>query len=269
VAKGVRQYGLQEDGMNERSRMLTLVLTALSVLALVAFAACGGDDDDGGDSGGDTSPTATRTADDNGGGGDDDGDDGNGSDDPFADLDKLTEGLDTITGRISYRITDTDGSESSFTVYSDGTNTRYDSVDDSGSTSIFITTSDTSYTCDTESETCFSYGEGSPGGGINFFTAFLGSGAVGVYVAAARAAGVDIDTSSERHAGTDAQCFSWSDDADIGTGKMCFAEGNGVLLYQETVDDDGTFKLEATEFSSSVSDSDFEPPYPVTTIPGG
>lgn len=255
--------------MNERSRLLTLVLVALSVLALLAFAACGGgdDDDDGGDSGGDTSPTATRTTD----GGDDGGDDnGNGSDDPFADLDELTSDLDTVTGKISYRITDTDGQESNFTVYSDGTNTRYDTTDDDGAVTTFITTADTSISCDSSSETCFSFGGGSSGGGgLNLFAAFLSSDSVGVYVAAAKAAGVDVDTSSESHGGVDAQCFSWTDDVeDSGTGKLCFAKNTGIMVYQEFTDADGTFKLEVLEYSNDVSDSDFEPPYPVTTIPG-
>ena len=116
--------------MNGRSRWLTLAMALFSVMALLAFAACGGDDDDSG--GDDATATATQDGGDDGGettetddSGDDGGDDG-GSDDPFADLDELTEGLDQVTGQASYEVNN-DGNVSTMTFYSDPPNSRLSS----------------------------------------------------------------------------------------------------------------------------------------------
>jgi hypothetical protein len=254
-------------------------MVIFSLLALLAFAACGGGDDDD-DSGGDN--TATATQDSGGDGGDDGGDatqeptdggddGGNGDDsDPFAILDEFAEGLDQVTAKVSYEITDVDGDVTTMTLFSDPPNSRYDTTDEDGVTTTLIYTETVFYTCDSATEACFSYTDDLGGGlGLGAIVGLFGASSIGLYAAAAEAAGVDVDTSSEEHAGQDSDCFAWSDDSegDAFTGKFCFGE-SGVMLYQELTDSEGTTKTEATDFSDDVSDSDFEPPYDVTTLPG-
>lgn len=258
--------------MRERSRWLTLAMIIGAALALLAFAACGGDDDD--DSGGTNTAAPTQSGGDGGNGdgtptetpdGGDNGDD----EDPFASLDELTQDLDQVTGKITYEI-DTDGDVSTMTLYSNPPNTRYDTTDDSGVTAILITTSEATYSCSSDTETCFSFPSDGTGGlgGLGFLSGFFGAGAVGVYVAAAEAAGFDVDTSSGSYAGQDADCFSWTDPEDSASSvKFCFGS-NGVMLYEEIKDANSSTTITATEYSSSTSDSDFEPPYDVTTLGG-
>ena len=84
--------------------------------------------------------------------------------------------------------------------------------------------------------------------------------------AAAEATGVDINKSDETIAGTDASCFSAEQNGE--TSKFCFSD-SGILLLTQNTDASGTSGMVATAYSDSVSDSDFEPPYPVTTLPAG
>ena len=88
-------------------------------------------------------------------------------------------------------------------------------------------------------------------------------------VSAAEAQGIDVSRSSESIAGTDANCFSGNDNGDVG--KFCFSDDGLMLLSENGSADGSSSSIKATSFSSDVSDSDFEPPYPVTTtidIPG-
>ena len=73
---------------------------------------------------------------------------------------------------------------------------------------------------------------------------------------------LQVDSSKETVAGTDATCVSAQ--GDVGVFKWCFAS-NGLCLYQSSADAAGTSEvvLQATEIGT-VLDSDFEPPYPVT-----
>ncbi|MEX0683907.1 MAG: hypothetical protein WD904_03350 [Dehalococcoidia bacterium] len=264
---------------NERTsawRFLFLLLSAFAMTALLLATACGGDDDDGGD---ETSATATQDSGDDGGddGGDDEdptetedsGDDGGDEEDIFSQLDELTGDLETVTGKISYEITDADGTTSSMTFYAKSPNSRFDTSDGS-TTSIIISTPDTTYVCDSSSETCIATpGSGDDVSSLGLFGAFFSSEIIGAYVNVAEAAGVDVEMSDESINGIDATCFSWDEDTalEVDSGKLCFNDA-GVMVYQEFTDDSGTTKLEATEYSDDVSDSDFEPPYDVTEIPG-
>jgi hypothetical protein len=270
-------------------KLITLVLTLLAGLALVAFAACGGGDDDddstntptatsessgngddGGDDGDDGDATATDEPDGGDDGDDDDGGDG-GSDNPLADIQNLTGDLDQVTGRVTYEVLDSDGDTSTMTFYSAPGKSRFDQGEGDDATS-YITTEDSTYICTVSESSCLQYPGGGAGAGLGFGLAtFFTGDTIAAYAAIAAAAGVDIDTSNESYAGIDAECFSWSDDGEdgIGTGKMCFGGDNGILLFEEFVDDGvTTTRFEATEVSEDVSDSDFEPPYPVMTIPG-
>ncbi len=74
---------------------------------------------------------------------------------------------------------------------------------------------------------------------------------------------VDVTKKASRTiAGATAECFlvEFGDGmfGDMST-EQCFSE-EGVLLYSEMIMPQGTIKWEATEYSLSVSDSDFEPP---------
>ena len=155
------------EASQSRASWLLVLLALMAALFLVVGSACGGDDDD--DSGG-NSPTATDSAD----GGDDDGDetptdgDDSSDDDIFSQLDELTGELDSVIGRISYDITDSDGSVSSMTFYAKPPNSRFDTADGT-TTSIIIYTPDTTYICDSDTESCLA----TPGSGED--TGALGS----------------------------------------------------------------------------------------------
>jgi hypothetical protein len=79
---------------------------------------------------------------------------------------------------------------------------------------------------------------------------------------------VQIASSSEKVAGNDASCVSA--EGNIGGQdsfiKWCFAS-NGLLLFESAADAAGTSEstLQTTDVGT-VSDSDFEPPYPVTEV---
>lgn len=83
---------------------------------------------------------------------------------------------------------------------------------------------------------------------------------------------VEVGGRSERRiAGVDAVC--WEVKSPEGDGTFC-ASKSGVPLLIEVASAEGTFRLEATDFSDDVSDGDFEPPYEVTEggpfgLPGG
>jgi len=80
---------------------------------------------------------------------------------------------------------------------------------------------------------------------------------------------VQIASSSEKVAGDDASCVSA--EGNIGGQdsfmKWCYAS-NGLLLFESAADAAGTAEvvLQATDVGT-VSDSDFEPPYPVSEVP--
>jgi hypothetical protein len=79
---------------------------------------------------------------------------------------------------------------------------------------------------------------------------------------------LQIWSTSEKVAGNDASCVSaeGSVEGQEGLAKWCFAS-NGLLLFESFSDPAGTseFTLQATDIGA-VSDSEFEPPYPVTEV---
>ena len=78
-----------------------------------------------------------------------------------------------------------------------------------------------------------------------------------------------IESSNEEIAGNDASCVSANGviAGQEGSAKWCFGS-NGLLLFESSSDAAGTseFTLQATDVGK-VSDSDFDPPYPVTEVP--
>ena len=85
--------------------------------------------------------------------------------------------------------------------------------------------------------------------------------------------GVDVDRSDRTIAGLDASCFSVAGEIEdaAGSAEYCFGEG-GLLLFASfggsSAEGSGSFTIEATSVDDSVSDSDFDPPYDITEIPG-
>lgn len=256
---------------------LFLLLAALAGLAML-FAACGGGDDDNDSGGDDTTATATATdSGDDGGddGGDeetptdggDNGDDG-GDDDVLAEIENLAGEYENVTGTVTYSFS-TDGSESTWTIYSEGDKSRTDFLSEDGGF-ISITTPEASYTCTESAGEGFCFA-GDGGVGTNPFAGLFGQyGSSDAILAYAELfSDIEIDTSSEEIAGVDASCYSASGDfgTDSGSLKWCFAD-NGLLLLSSYQFESGTVEMQATEFSHSVPDDAFEPPYDVTEIPG-
>jgi hypothetical protein len=255
---------------NARPGWLFILLAMLAASTLL-FAACGGDDDDSEED----APTAEATADDDDDDGEDepqptaedeDDDDGEDEDDPFAELEDITGEYEQIDGTVTYTVT-TDGEESSWTIYSEGDNSRIDFGDEEGAF-ISITTPDASYTCTGSGGegTCF---EGENGLGGNpfegLFTSFASVEAIEAY--AALIADIDIETSSENVADVQASCYAATGDfeGDPGTVKWCFSDSGQLLLAQYDFES-GSTELRASEFSESVPDGIFEPPYDVTDL---
>jgi hypothetical protein len=254
-----------------------ILLSILLISALALSAACGGDDDDGGD--GDSEATATQSSD-NGDGGDDSGDDeetpeatdegddsGDEESDSLSDLEELASEYQGADGVVTYTFVSSDDSTTgTWTIYSEGDNSRIDFVDEGG-TFISITTPEASYSC-TESDGdgfCF---EGEGGVGSNpfagLFTSFASYEAIESYIDVF-GGDIDVEDSSEEIAGVDAACFTASGDfdGDSGTVKWCFSD-DGLLLLSSYQLDSGDFEMRATSFDSDVPDDAFEPPYEVT-----
>jgi hypothetical protein len=127
----------------------------------------------------------------------------------------------------------------------------------------FITTPDTSYICSgatqTEAATCFSApteaGQG-PEQIIADMETVLTDPNVDI-----------VSTSSRKIAGEDTKCYTVQS-PDEGESEVCMTDEGVPLLSKETVAG-GEMTMEATDFSRDVSDSDFEPPYPVSEeLPG-
>jgi hypothetical protein len=81
-----------------------------------------------------------------------------------------------------------------------------------------------------------------------------------------------VSTSSRNIAGEDAKCYTVQSPDIEGEAELCMSS-DGVPLYSKSTEQGGEVTMEATDFSHDVSDSDFEPPYPVSqempTLPEG
>jgi hypothetical protein len=72
-----------------------------------------------------------------------------------------------------------------------------------------------------------------------------------------------LSTSSRNIAGEDAKCYTVSGPGIEGQAETCLS-GEGVPLYAKEMALGVETTMEATDVSRDVSDSDFEPPYPVS-----
>jgi len=249
-----------------RGGWLIVIPSLVAGLSLI-LAACGGDDEktdgDGGtpmatesDGGGDETPDATE----DGGGAGGDG---------ASDLSALAGEYGDFTGVVKYETSGFDGDAfTSMTIYRDAGRSRvdYEGADGSGS---FITTEEGSFAC--AENQCIKFAAGQGVDPTAAFAAFLSAESIEASYGDIPE-GVDVEESSEEIAGVDATCYSYAGDLDETeagdeSGEICFAE-SGLLLRLKFTGASGGGMFEAVEASEDVSEADFEPPFPVTELPG-
>lgn len=247
-------------------KWIALALGLSLAVALLALAACGGGDSTNASATATTSgrttatqkpnPDATKT--------DQATATSSSSGDIASQLQALGGDIKQVTGKVTYTDTSSSGSTSTITFYSKPPNSRYDTLDSDGSTSSYIQTPQTTYICTSSDQSCLATaGTGSTGLGL--LSGLFSSTYIDALAVAAQVGGVSINKSNETIAGTNATCYSGLSSGS--TDKFCFSD-SGVLLETQTTDASGSISgLMATAYSSDVSDSDFQPPYPVSTIP--
>lgn len=262
--------------MTTRPGWLFLLLALLAGLTLAFGAACGGGDDDDDDDGG--SATATEEAD-----GEETPDEGDGEEtdeptdeptdegaDAFQDLLNLGEGIDAVTGQITYEFSTTSAgttTTSTMTYYMAPPNSRVD-FETGGAVIIAITKPDISYSC-TESGgqgLCFE-GEGGTGESLlPIVEQWTDAEQLGAYLDALGDA--DVDIFDDTIAGQDASCYTVT--GNVGgevTSTFCFSD-SGLMLLASNESAGSGYEMRAIEASDDVDDSVFEPPYEILTIPG-
>lgn len=239
--------------------------------AAMLIAACGGDEDSGEDGGTDAETTATESASESTteatetatadateaseGGGDD-----------AADLAEIFAGFETATFNVTYTMESdaaTEGMSGDWTWIQDseGDRTRFEATSD-GQSVIMITTAEQTLIC--AEDACFDAG-GAMGGAVPNIGDALNESIDDVESETATAEVRRID--DREIAGTNTQCVEFEDSAEGVTGVACYTE-DGVPLLIESDTAEGQFRMEATEYSTDVSDDLFEAPFPVTSLGG-
>ena len=238
-----------------RSRWL-LVLSFVVISSLLAWA-CGGKEEE--KPGAPTAPAATSPADKTPeavetpqaqeGGGD------------FGDL---AAKFGRATFKVTYQVSGGTGmTEGSMTWYKKGDNLRIDfegEAEGQQMNTVFIMLPDKSYLCTEVPER--------GGGGSCFATTGATGQGAGEIAAELENTLTDpnvdiVSTSSRKIAGEDAKCYTVRSSEIEGESEICLSEEAVPLFTKETVEGAET-SMEATDFSRDVSDSDFEPPYPVS-----
>ena len=250
--------------LKQSSLALRLVAASATILMLVLITACGGGDDKKTDEGG-SNATATKST--SGGEKTPSATDGTGSD-GAADLKALAAEYGTFIGVVKYETSGFGGSLTSMTIYKDKARSRvdYEGSDGSGS---FITNADGSFAC--SDNQCIKYPAGQGLDPTAAFTTFISAETIEKSYGDIPE-GVDVKKSNRQIAGTDATCYTYSGDIDKTeagdeSGEICFAQ-SGLLLRLEFGGASGSGTFNAVQASEDVSEADFEPPFPVTEIPG-
>lgn len=235
-------------------RKLTRVAIPLLGAALL-FGACAGDDD--GDAGStatttSTSSTSTATTAETAATeapGSDDGDGG-----AFADL---TAGFSSASFNVVYQVTG-QGMDGEWHWVQDGDGGRMRlEMSQAGQPLVLITTPEDTLMCMEGS--CLSMGA------LDESLPDLGDL---IEESNNAASGGTVEPAGSREiAGASTECYDFTDDAG-NSGSTCITE-DGVPLFLETQSAEGSVTLEATSYSSDVSDADFEAPFPVQSLPGG
>jgi hypothetical protein len=239
-------------------RLLSLLaFAAIAGAAGFAAQACGGDEEEG------EQPTATQPA---GGEEPTKAPEGGGGEADLSDLKDVAGNLESATFRVTLKFSGdgaADLGEGEMTWYQKPPNTRFDiSARSEGEefSFVMINTPDASYMCTSfpgADGSCF---KGETEDASNPFAGF--TDIVEGIDEEITAGDVTVRTRTERKiAGVDAVC--WEVESPEGSGTFCASE-SGIPLLIEITAPDGNFTLEATDVSTDVSDSDFEPPYEVT-----
>lgn len=164
--------------------------------------------------------------------------------------------------KAAYTYTSTVGGteqKGTFTLYSKPPDWRFD-FESGGQTGSIITTGGNSYLCTPDgsgSGTCIQ--SSSFNSALPFFSFFTDPTSLSSVL------GSDVNHSTKKVAGGDADCFSGS--VQGSQGELCF-NGDGVLVSLSGGNSSTDFKLEATSVEGTVSASDLTPPYPISSIPG-
>ncbi len=261
--------GKPQTALYARSRWSLIGLAIVGAALFLVAAACSGDDSNANDNtGADASatpaggtPGASQL-----------------SDDVSKALTDLGAEWAKTTAKASYDIATNDqgtATETLMNLYWAPPKVRVDMLDVGGggsSPTIIISTPDNTYSCSQENgEQCLAYpGTSNPSDILPFLSGFDAAaiqdglnGLTGTFT---------VVPSDEEVAGDSASCISISGtiDGQDGSGKWCFAS-NGLLLFQsqstsDTTGQPSTFTLQAMDIGTP-SDSDFDPPYPVTEAP--
>lgn len=176
----------------------------------------------------------------------------------------------SVKATFTYAMSDEDTPGSTVTLYRDPPKVRMDVSDETeGIDVILISTPDKTYVCSQGGgDQCLAYPPSSDVGNIDSFLSSWDPGAIEAELSGLTG-NVQIASSSEKVAGEEASCVSA--EGNIGGQdsfiKFCFAT-NGLLLLIFWADAAGTseWTLQTTDIGT-VSDSDFEPPYPVSDAP--
>jgi hypothetical protein len=183
-------------------------------------------------------------------------------------LQSLGGNLKQAKGKVTYDLTDTksDGTvtTSSFTIYSDPPNSRFDVSNATSGLTSFIETPSGSYSCSASTQKCIGFSTTSSTG-VGLLSGLFTPDVINSYIS--KLTGVSISKSSDTIAGVSATCYSWQNaQTSVATsGKVCFS-GDGLMLSVDSTDATGSkTSLKASAVSTTISAADFQPPYPVTT----
>jgi hypothetical protein len=243
-------------------------LTGLVIVAsalLLAATACGGDNGGNDKTGADASATPAE---------------GTPAASPISEevsqkLKDLGEEWAKASVKASYDLasrTGTDTTKSTLVLYWAPPKVRVDfagNIFGTASQTIVISTPDKTYVCSQEGgDQCLAY---PPSSNVVDDLPFLSGFDPGAIEAdlSGLTENLQIESSNEKVADNDASCVSAEGNigGENGLSKWCFAT-NGLLLFESSADASGTseFMVQATDVGT-VSDSDFEPPYPVSEAP--
>ncbi len=183
-----------------------------------------------------------------------------------ADLADIFAGFETATFNVTYQLESDNAEEAMSGAWTwiqdnEGQRTRFE-ADSEGDSVIMITTPEQTLLC--SEGACFD-ASGAMGGTMpnigDMFTESIDD------VQAETTSGTVRRIDGREIAGTDTECVEFEDEAEGVSGVACYAEG-GIPLFIESESSEGTFRMEATAFSTDVSDEDFEAPFPVTSLGG-
>lgn len=243
--------------MLEGTLLRTFRWLAIPVIAVALVgAACGGDEDGGGDAS-DTTATATESADSTA------TSEASGGDD--VDLASIFGGFGTASFNVTFEMEGGSAESAMSGTWTliqdaDGNRSRFE-VDADGQSVVMITTAEQTIVCAEGS--CFDAG-GAMGAAMPNLGDIFTEGIDEVQTEASGGTVRRVD--GRTIAGVDAECVEF-ESADGAEGTACYAEG-GIPLLIDATTTDGPFRMEATRFSTDVSDADFEAPFPVLSIGG-